>query len=175
MTVSECEHEDGCRCFGHPERRKELPLLRKPRPKVILMPRDKVIIAGLATKRDWDSISNMVLARPGGEGHWKGSRFVLDRHGVCERCGQRRATDPHHRRLVSQGGPDECSNLAALCRTCHDWCHGHPTEARGGGWIVERGQDWRVKALQLHDGSLVLLDDEAGYSFVGWPQGHASA
>src|SRR5258707_62554 len=134
---------------GKPLRRRK-PMAQRPKRK-----KARVDIAGLETTPAYWKLKARVLARP--------------LNGRCERCGERKATDAHHRRLVSQGGPDLASNLAALCRQCHDWCHDHPTEARGGGWIVGAGVDWRTKALLLWDGSLVILDDDAGYAFQGYP------
>lgn len=130
----------------------------------------KVDIAGLLPERDWETIQAIVLARPaGGSGYWKADKFILLEPGRCERCGRQRASDAHHRKLVSEGGPDVISNLAALCRECHDWCHRNVEAARGLGFIV-RGRDWRVKAIQLWDGSLVTLDDDGMYPFQGWPK-----
>lgn len=34
--------------------------------------------------------------------------------------------DPHHVLPRGRGGPDELSNLVALCRAHHDWVHAHP-------------------------------------------------
>jgi 5-methylcytosine-specific restriction endonuclease McrA len=121
--------------------------------------------------RFWWDLKAQVLARPhGGQGHFrKDGTFRLERHGRCERCGKQDAVDAHHRVPVSAGGPDAASNLAALCRECHDWVHQHPSEARLGGWIVRRSEDIAVRAILPWDGSVVLLDDEANYSFQKWP------
>lgn len=155
--------------YGYPKpepkhKRPPTPLKAKRRRK------PKVSIAGLAPLTDWKELTARVLARPhGGSGHLRSGRFILDQPGLCERCGKTRASEAHHRKLVSEGGPDVASNLAALCRQCHSWCHTHPSAARKGGWIVTAWADWEVKALLLWDGSMVLLDDSACYSFIGWP------
>jgi hypothetical protein len=119
----------------------------------------------------WWQLKAQVLARPsGGEGvRRRDGSFQLLRHGRCEKCGQREATDAHHRKAVSQGGPDTASNLAALCRECHDWCHQNPYDARLGGWIIRPNDDPEVRAILPWDGSVVLLDDDACYSFQKWP------
>jgi hypothetical protein len=133
--------------------------------------KQKVDIDGLAREHDYWSLKALVLARPqGGDGSWRhDGAFRLTRAGLCEKCGRVRATDAHHRKPVAQGGPDVASNLAALCRTCHDWCHGHPAEAVLGGWIVRPHDDFRSKALLLWDGSIAMIDDDANYSFQQWP------
>jgi 5-methylcytosine-specific restriction endonuclease McrA len=117
----------------------------------------KMDVSGLAPQHDYVQMKRLVLQRPLG--------------GMCERCGQRRATDAHHRKYTAKGGPDAPSNLAAVCRQCHDEIHLNPPAGRAGGWIVPAWADFRARALLLHDGSLVLLDDQYGYSFVGWPKG----
>ena len=40
----------------------------------------------------------------------------------CEMCGST-AVDIHHIRYRSHGGTDHPSNLAALCRDCHNMAH----------------------------------------------------
>ncbi len=47
-------------------------------------------------------------------------RLVSERSGgVCEGCGQARATDWHHRLARSQGGKWAAENGLHLCRQCH--------------------------------------------------------
>ena len=75
--------------------------------------------------------------------------------------------DPHHRWLKSQAGLDVPSNLAALGRGCHDWCHQHPAEAEAGGWIVQAPYDFRGTPVRLHNGLLVRLTDDYGYD-IDW-------
>jgi HNH endonuclease len=114
----------------------------------------------------WEAVAALVLQRP-----WDGR---------CERCGKERPTDPHHRWLKAQGGLDVPSNLAALCRPCHDWCHQHPAEAAEGGWIVQAAPpvslipftagpyDFRGTPIRLHDGRVARLDDYYGYDVIDW-------
>jgi hypothetical protein len=134
-------------------------------------PKNRMQVAGMVGQTEYVNLKMLVLARPsGGEGVWlTEGKFRLLRSGRCEKCGERLACDAHHRVLTAQGGPDVASNLAALCRQCHDWCHLHPDEARLGGWILRSGDDFRARAILVWDGSIVLLDDEAGYSFQKWP------
>lgn len=54
---------------------------------------------------------------------------------VCERCMIRVASDMAHRMPRAIGGHSTL-NIAHLCRTCHDWCHANPKQARLQGWIV---------------------------------------
>lgn len=60
-------------------------------------------------------------------------------HGRCEidldGC-LKFGRDPHHLKLRSQGGTNEVENLRNCCRACHDWIHGHVSEARERGWII---------------------------------------
>ena len=81
----------------------------------------------------------------------------------CERCGAHPAVHAHHRRLASQGGPDVTSNLAALCASCHRWCHEHPAQAAIAGWIIMSGAEPAAIPVTLWDGRLAWLNDEAGY------------
>ncbi|MBX3435946.1 MAG: HNH endonuclease [Planctomycetaceae bacterium] len=59
--------------------------------------------------------------------------------GICEGCGQRPATEDHHRQYRSRGGSDELSNLMHLCGWGnHSGCHGvaHTGEGEAKGWAV---------------------------------------
>lgn len=64
-------------------------------------------------------------------------QVVLARAGQrCERCGERRPLDLHHRLPRSRGGTHGVENLVALCRDCHRAVHAGASDA--GGWIVTR-------------------------------------
>lgn len=85
---------------------------------------------------------------------------------LCERCGRHRdATElqAHHRQLLSRGGEDRAANLASLCPECHEWCHRNIKTATGLGYIVPSRADPARRAMQLHDGRLVLLNDAGTY------------
>lgn len=105
-------------------------------------------------------------------GFWRAQREALyaRAHGRCERCGcslDDHGLEAHHRKLRSQGGGHDLANLAALDPTCHTWAHGHPIEARAGGWIVASGGNPETRAVVLHDGRTVRLTTEATYD-VCW-------
>jgi len=99
---------------------------------------------------------------------------VLERAwlGLCERCGLVPPAEAHHRWLKSQGGLDVPSNLAALCRACHDWCHARPAAAEAAGWIVQAPYDFRGTTVQLACGMIARLEDATyGYEITGWAAG----
>jgi hypothetical protein len=65
------------------------------------------------------------VARVGERANWR-----------CERCGSRRALDPHHVQKRSQGGPDDPGNVVLLCRwECHRLCD---APFRDGRLLVSR-------------------------------------
>lgn len=55
----------------------------------------------------------------------------------CEVCGVHGATNAHHRRNQSQGGPDTLSNLILVCGSGNTGCHGKITE--NPAWADEWG------------------------------------
>jgi hypothetical protein len=139
------------------DRRQQRPA-RKPRHKSTRGKKWKVDVSGLTPSRTWHQIRELCFERAGQR---------------CERCGKPRSQayrfDPHHRKLVSRGGRDELSNLAALCDECHRWCHDHNDAAELAGWIVPSWADPHVRAFTLHDGRMVLCDDDGSYSWEGRP------
>lgn len=44
--------------------------------------------------------------------------------GLCERCGKRPPTEPHHLRYPPWGAFDVPENLIAICHQCHCDIHG---------------------------------------------------
>ena len=42
----------------------------------------------------------------------------------------------HHRKLRSQGGGHELTNLVLIHAECHEWTHANPTAAYVLGWMV---------------------------------------
>ena len=66
------------------------------------------------------------------------SEYMLGKR--CEFCGAAKP-DPHH---IAGGAPrvDSISNLIALCRAHHDWCHADPILGRLRCWEhkLEKGE-----------------------------------
>lgn len=104
----------------------------------------------------WADIKGAVLLRP-----WS---------GLCERCGDVPPVEAHHRWLRGQLGPDLPSNLAALCRGCHDWCHDHPAAAVAEGWILQAPYDLLVPVrIAGPAGAFTArLTDDYGYDIIDW-------
>lgn len=65
--------------------------------------------------------------------------------GVCEGCGERPATEHHHRQHGADGRVDTVDNMLDLCgRGNHTGCHGEAHSGRDGyllGWAVKSGND----------------------------------
>ena len=93
--------------------------------------------------------------------------------GICESCGQARATEMHHRLFRSQGGLHTPSNLLHLCGWGnHTGCHG--TAHSGAlavllGLTVESGDDPRVTPVEHALFGRVLLTDEGTWEPVSVP------
>ena len=88
--------------------------------------------------------------------------------GVCERCGQSRATEWHHRRNRSQGGRWTAANGLHLCGGCHRWITEHPDEAAeaGRGWVVWAWQNPVEVPVRHAVYGLVVLDDCGGMTLT---------
>lgn len=63
--------------------------------------------------------------------------------GSCQRCSAP-MTDVHH--IAGRGGPDPhaLTNLAGLCRACHEWVHANPAAARAAGFMRSRHVDGSI-------------------------------
>lgn len=48
--------------------------------------------------------------------------IIIDSQKLCNRCGNP-AQEKHHKKLKSEGGSNEESNLILLCKACHDYAH----------------------------------------------------
>lgn len=89
--------------------------------------------------------------------------------GVCESCGDRPASDVHHRKYLKRGGTHEVHNLLALCGGPfgmaggnHSGCHGRAhSGAEGEGLSVWSHERSEMKPV-LYRGVWVLLDDDGG-------------
>lgn len=87
-------------------------------------------------------------------------------NGVCEICGQARATNFSHRLAKGHGGPWLASNgLDACGHGNYSGCHGErlhqrPTEAERAGWLVRSGHDFRTIPVQHAWLGLVFLNDD---------------
>jgi hypothetical protein len=100
----------------------------------------------------------------------KNRRLVEARSGgVCESCGDRPASDIHHRQYLSRGGTHDVHNLIALCGGSgglsggnHSGCHGraHRDGEREGLAIRSRYRSELVPVL--YRGVWVLPDDTGG-------------
>jgi hypothetical protein len=64
--------------------------------------------------------------------------------GICEAnidgCGQF-ATQAHHRKMRSQGGNNELTNLMHVCHGCHSKIHQFPERSYGMGFLVRSHED----------------------------------
>lgn len=107
--------------------------------------------------------------KPGAHtGEHRARRLVRARSGGrCEICGEREATQWHHRKNRSQGGRWDVVNGLDLCA----WCHGRVTDTRTQyyllGWCVERDIDPALVPVQLWHGLYLLTaagDYAAAYS-----------
>jgi hypothetical protein len=83
---------------------------------------------------------------------------------VCEGCGQRPATNIHHRKYASRGGKSEIVNALHLCgmgNVLGAGCHGvaHSAEGHELGWSVN---SWGNPALTpvLYQGELAWLTND---------------
>ena len=86
--------------------------------------------------------------------------------GRCERC--KGVLDwgweCHHRKLRSQGGRDELSNLLALHSSCHRDAHDQPKQSYRVGLLVRSHVDPRTASLLLFGTRWVLLDPSGAYT-----------
>lgn len=70
-------------------------------------------------------------------------RVVSERDNhQCQRCGTRGSDWHHRRRRAVKTHYQHCAcNGVLLCRTCHNWAHSNPEEARAEGLIVSAYED----------------------------------
>ncbi|MGW9587468.1 HNH endonuclease [Microbacterium sp. NPDC055455] len=93
----------------------------------------------------------------------KTRRLVEERSGfLCEGCGEREATELHHRKYRSRGGGHEVSNLIHLCGWGnHTGCHGtaHSAEGHELGWSVNSWSDPALTPVLWRGGMAWLTPD----------------
>jgi hypothetical protein len=82
---------------------------------------------------------------------------------TCVVCSDKPAVHTHHRKLRSQGGGDEPSNLLRVCLECHTWIHANPSDAYARGLLVH---SWADPALVR-----TFLTSDNPYSADEWVSG----
>lgn len=115
--------------------------------------------------RATSTIKRRRKAKPG---EWaaedKARKLVYARsHWVCERCGEARASEWHHRQSRGVGGKWTAANGLHLCTLCHMWVTREPEKAKARGWVVESADNPAEIPVVLWPVGLVLLDDQGGY------------
>lgn len=90
-------------------------------------------------------------------------------NGVCEVCGQEKATQMHHRRPRGMGGSRETrihqpSMLLHLGNDCHEYIEHHRAEAIDEGWLLKNANDDRPVRIV---GRYVAFDDDGGFTGFG--------
>lgn len=106
-----------------------------------------------------------------GRAFWETQRARLATRsgGRCERCGcdlNAVGMEAHHRKLRSQGGGHEITNLVALCPACHRRCHDKRLRAINRGLIVPSFGNPEARPVVLHDGRTVLLTEAGTYDVI---------
>jgi len=87
--------------------------------------------------------------------------IIVREHGICCRCGNRAATDAHHRKLRSQGGLNTWDNQVGICRTCHNSIHANPALSYEWGWLVYSWDTPSTVPITYHARGRVLLGTDA--------------
>jgi len=136
--------------LSRPVRRKPQKLSRRKRATAVYEP-GNLDVRGLAGDRAFQALKRICKARAGNR---------------CERCGSFGKLHVHHRKLLSQGGPDHISNLASLCVFCHAWCHAHVSEAVRAGFIVPSWNDPAERPMHVVGRGSCLLTSDADYAPV---------
>ena len=89
-----------------------------------------------------------------------------DNHS-CARCGVSLYSvsgSRHHRKLRSQGGKHDVTNLVLLCGSgttgCHGWVHGHPKDGYESGHLVVSSAAPEDMPVEYADGWFELVGFE---------------
>lgn len=69
--------------------------------------------------------------------------------GVCEACGMDRGEHVHHRKLRSQGGDNQQTNLIYVSAACHDRIHMNPKDSYELGLLVHSYDDPALIPVRL--------------------------
>lgn len=94
-------------------------------------------------------------------------QIVAERaQGLCEKCGQQRGSEMHHRKNRSQGGRWTPSNIIHLCNACHVFVTQNPLLGQEGGWCIKRNEDPELAPVVIGGRWVRLCDD----STVEWIQ-----
>ena len=94
----------------------------------------------------------------------KNRRLVETRSGgVCESCGDKPASNVHHRKYLKRGGTHDVHNLLHLCGMgntsgCHGRAHSGAEDEGLSVWSHERSE---MKPV-LYRGVWVIPDDDGG-------------
>jgi hypothetical protein len=98
---------------------------------------------------------------------------VIERaNGYCEVCGgvAQESMALHHRKLRSQGGKDQVSNLIWVHHKCHNLgtfsIHNQPAVSVEKGWICPSWAEPHSFPFVKPDGSIVLLHDNGSESMM---------
>lgn len=96
------------------------------------------------------------------------NKVIARAKGYCEVCGlPMYQPNLHHRKLRSQGGKDEVSNLLAIHHYCHNIAtksiHQNPKDSMLKGYIVPRYATPSEYPLHLPSGDIVTLAESGEY------------
>jgi 5-methylcytosine-specific restriction endonuclease McrA len=85
--------------------------------------------------------------------------------GLCEICGEKQATETHHRLHRAHGTLDTVENLIRVCGWGnHTGCHGrahNDSKRYANGWAVRSGFDPALTSV-LYRGRLMILTADGG-------------
>lgn len=87
--------------------------------------------------------------------------------GVCERCGQRRATHKHHRKL-RRFGDHKAANIVDLCTECHVEVHARPADSYASGFMVRSTNNPRIVPVKHARFGWVRLLDNGDVEPTAW-------